>query len=120
MNTIDKNFLINHGFQEDTDKKVLSGLFTKNTKFKEINISVNLTEPAMLLARSKEKNVTVEVNSVQENRLILKKNSGRCSTVIVNILLDEIHNCLVKDYGNGLFEFEFEVRDFRYSLHISI
>lgn len=120
MNTIDRNFLLNHGFQEDTDKKVLSELFTNHNKFKEVNISVNLTEHSMLLARSKERNVSVEVNSVQENRLILKKNSGRCSTVIVNILLDEIHNCLFKDYGNGLFEFEFEVRDFRYSLHISL
>lgn len=120
MNTIDKDFLINHGFREDADKKALSELFTKHNKFREVNISVNLTEPCMLLARSKEKNVIVEVNSIQENRLILKKNSGRCSTVIVNILLDEIHNCLVKDYGNGLFEFEFEVRDFRYSLYISL
>lgn len=120
MNTFNKEFLINHGFQEDTDKKVLSELFTKHNKFKEVNISVNLTEHSMLLARSKEKNVSVEVNSVQENRLILKKNSARCSTVIMNILLDEINNCLVKDYGNGLFEFEFEVRDFRYSLHISL
>lgn len=118
MNTIDRDFLLKHGFEEDTDKKVLSELFTKHSKLREVNISVNLTEPCMLLARSKEKNVTVEVNSIQENRLILKKNSGRCSTVIVNILLDEINNCLVKDYGNGLFEFEFEVRDFRYSLHI--
>ena len=120
MNTLNRVFLLKHGFTEDTDKKVLSGVFTKNTKFKKVNISVNLTEPAMLLARSKEKNVSVEVNSIQENRLILKKNSGRCSTVIVNILLDEIHNCLFKNYGNGLFEFEFEVRDLRYSLHISV
>lgn len=120
MKTIDKDFLINHGFTEDANKKVLSELFTKHNKFKEINISVNLTEPSMLLARSKERNVSVEVNSIQENRLILKKNSGRCSTVIMNILLDEIEGCLVKDYGNGLFEFEFEVRDFRYSLHISL
>lgn len=119
MNTIDRNFLLNHGFQEDTNKKVLSELFIKHNKFREVNISVNLTEPCMLIARSVEKSVSVEVNSIQENRLILKKNSGRCSTVIVNILLDEINNCLVKDYGNGLFEFEFEVRDFRYSLNIS-
>ncbi|MCI9127424.1 MAG: hypothetical protein HFG28_09530 [Eubacterium sp.] len=118
MNTIDKEFLIKHGFQEDANNKVLSGLFTNNKKFKEVNISVNLTKPAMLLARSKEKNVTVEVNSVQENRLILKKNSGRCSTVIMNILLDEVQECLIKDYGGKLYEFEFEVKNFRYSLHI--
>lgn len=118
MNTIDRDFLINHGFIEDTDKKVLSGLFTNNKKFKEVNISVNFTEPCMLLVRSKEKNVDIEINSIQENRLILKKNSERCSTIIMNILLDEINNCLFKDYGNGLFEFEFEVRNFRYSLHI--
>ena len=98
----------------------MSGLFTKHNKLRELDVSVNLTEYSMLLARSKEKNVTVEVNSLQENRLNLKKKSGKCSTVIVNILLDEINNCLVKDYGNGLFEFEFEVRDFRYSLHISL
>ena len=120
MNTIDRNFLINHGFQEDTDKKVLLELFTKHSKLRELDVSVNLTEHSMLLARSKEKNVTVEVNSIQENRKKKKKNSGRYSTVIVNILLDEINNCLVKDYGNGLCEFEFEVRDFRYSLHISL
>lgn len=119
MNTFNKEFLINHGFQDDTDKKVLSEIFTKNKKFKEVNISVNLTEPVMLLARSKERNVTVDINSVQENRLILKK-SGRCSTIIMNILLDEINNCLVKYYGNGLFEIEFEVRNFRYSLHVAV
>lgn len=121
MNTNDRDFLINHGFTEDTGNKVLSELFTNHKKFREVNISVNLTEPFMLLARSKEKNVSVEVNCIQENRLILKKNSGRCSTVIMNILLDEISDCLVKDYGSsGLYEFEFEVRSFRYSLHISI
>lgn len=118
MNTFNKEFLLNHGFQEDTNNKVLSELFTKHKKFGEVIISVNLTEHSMLLARSKEKNVSVEVNSIQENRLILKKNSGRCNTVIMNILLNEIHNCLFKDYGNGLFEFEFEVRGIRYSLHI--
>lgn len=120
MNTLDRNFLINHGFTEDADKKILTELFTKHTKLRELDVSVNLTEYSMLLARSKERNVTIEINSIQENRLILKKNSGRCSTVIVNILLDEINNCLVKDYGNGFFEFEFEVRDFRYSLHILV
>lgn len=120
MNTIDREFLINHGFTEDSENKTLSELFTKHNKFREVNISVNFIEPCMLLARSKERDVTIEINSIQENRLILKKNSGRCSTVIVNILLDEINNCLVKDYGNGLFEFEFEVRGFGYSLHIAV
>lgn len=120
MNTIDRNFLINHGFTEDTDKKVLSELFTRHKKFKEINISVELTRPFMLLARSKEKNVTVEVNSIQDNRLILKKNSGRCSTVIMNILLDEINDCLIKDYGNGLVEHLFEMNGFSYSLNILV
>lgn len=122
MNTIDRDFLINHGFQEDADKKVLSELFTKHSKFREVNISVNLTEPCMLLARSKEKNVSVEINSIQENRLILKRKRSRekFDTVIMNILMDEINGCLVKDYGNGLFEFEFEVWDFRYSLHIAV
>ena len=122
MDTINRSFLIAHGFTEDTDKKVLSGLFTKHSKFKEINISINLTEPTMLLARSKEKNVSVEVNSIQENRLILKRKRSRekFDTVIMNIFLDEINGCLFKDYSNGLYEFEFEVRDFRYSLHVSI
>ena len=120
MNTIDRDFLINHGFQEDADKKVLSELFTKHSKFKEVNISVNLTEPCMLLARSKEKNVSVEINSIQDNRLILKRKRSRekYDTAIMNILLDEINDCLFKDYGNGIIQFEFEVRDFRYSFHV--
>lgn len=88
MNTFNKDFFINHGFQEDTDKKVLFRLFTEYSKFKEVNISVNLTEPCMLLARSKEKNVSVEVNTIQENRLILKRKLSRekFDTVIMNIL----------------------------------
>lgn len=120
MDTIDRDFLINHGFQEDTNNKVLSELFTKHSRFREVNISVNLTEPCMLLARSKEKNVTVEVNSIQENRLILKRKQSReeFDTVIMNILLDEINDCLFKDYGNGMIQFEFEVRDFRYLFHV--
>lgn len=122
MDTINRNFLIAHGFTEDSENKTLSELFTRHNKFKEVNISINLTEPSMLLARSREKNVTIEVNSVQNNRLILKRKRSRekFDTVIMNVLLDEIEGCLVKDYGNGLFEFEFEVRDFRYSLHIAV
>lgn len=122
MNTIDKEFLLKHGFKEDTDKKVLSELFTKHNKLRELDVSVNLTEPCMLLARSMEKNVTIEVNSIQENRLILKRKLSRekFDTTIMNVLLDEINGCLVKNYGNRLFEFEFEVRDFRYSLHIAV
>ncbi|MCI9125075.1 MAG: hypothetical protein HFH35_13595 [Eubacterium sp.] len=79
MNIFNKEFLLNHGFTEDTDKKVLSQLFTNHKKFKEVNISVDLTRPSMLLARSKERNVSVGLNSVQDNRLILKRNTGRCS-----------------------------------------
>ena len=122
MNTIDREFLINHGFTEDSENKTLSELFPKHNKFREVNISVNFTEPCVLLARSKERNVTIEINSIQENRLILKRKRSRekFDTVIMNILLDEINNCLVKDYGNGLFEFEFEVKDFRYSLHVAV
>lgn len=122
MNTLDRNFLLNHGFQEDTNKKVLSELFTSHKKFKEVNISVSLIEPFMLLARSKEKNVSVEVNCIQDNRLILKRKRSRekFDTVIMNVLLDEINGCLVKDYGNGLLGFEFEVRNFSYSLHIKL
>ena len=65
MNTFDREFLINHGFTEDSEKKVLSKLFTKHNKLKEIDVSVNLTEHSMLLASSKEKNVKVEVNSIR-------------------------------------------------------
>ena len=42
MNTFDREFLINHGFTEDSEKKVLSKLFTKHNKLKEIDVSVNL------------------------------------------------------------------------------
>lgn len=36
----------------------------------------------------------------------------------MNIFLDEINDCLVKDYGNGLIQFEFELSDFGYSSKI--
>lgn len=119
MNAIDRDFLLKHGFTEDAGNKLLKGLFANHKKFKEVNLSVKLTEPAMLLAHSKEKNVTADINSIQDDRLVLKKGS-RCETVIMNILLDEIHNCLVEEYGTGMYDFEFEVRDFRYSLNVSV
>ena len=99
MNTLDRNFLLNHGFQEDTNKKVLSELFTSHKKFKEVNISVSLIEPFMLLARSKEKNVSVEVNCIQDNRLILKRKRSRekFDTVIMNVLPEMESGCRVKE-----------------------
>lgn len=76
----------------------------------------------MLLVRIKEKNVIVEMNNIQKNRLILKRKWSRekFDTVIMNVLFDEINGCLYKDYGNELIQFEFEVRDFRYLLHIVV
>lgn len=118
MNIIDRDFLIRHGFTEDTGKKVLSGLFASNQKFKEVNITVSFVEPFMLLARSRRTNAAVDVNSIQDKRLILK-GGIRCSTVVMNVLLDEIGSCMAKDYGNGLYEFIFEVRGLRYCLNIT-
>ena len=89
MDALNKEFLINHGFKEDAYKKALRELFTS---YKQ----VNSTEPFMLLARSREKNVAVKSNIIQDKRLVLEKGSrgSRCSTIIMNILLDEINNCL--------------------------
>lgn len=116
MDIVDRNFLIKHGFSEDIDKKVLYELFANNSKLKSINISVHSAEPFMLLARNEENNVKAELNSVRERRLILKKNK----TVIMNILLNEIDNCLIKNYGDELYDFEFELRGIRYSLNVTI
>lgn len=119
MNDLDKQFLIKHGFQEDVDKKLLTELFINHKKFKEVNISVDLTEPVMLVARSREKNVIVDVSEIQDKRLILKR-GDRYKTYIMNIFLDEINNCLMIKDREDLFDFEFEIRDFRYSLVIKI
>lgn len=122
MDALNKEFLINHGFKEDAYKKALRELFTSHKQFKEVNISVNSTEPFMLLARSREKNVSVKSNIIQDKRLVLEKGSmgSGYNAVIMNILLDEINNCLYEYCGNGLYDFEFEVRGFRHSLHIAV
>lgn len=63
----------------------------------------------MLLARSSEKNVAVEIDYLQGTSLVLEKGSGRCRTAIMDIPLNEITGSLVKNYSNKMFQFEFEV-----------
>lgn len=117
MSAIDKEFLLKHGFTEDTDKKILLGFFTDNKKFKEANITIDITKPYMQLLRSTGKNVSVKIDTIQDTRLILKR-GDRFKTVILNILIDEISNCMFKDYGNGLQEFIFEICGVEYSLNV--
>lgn len=76
----------------------------------------------MLQARSKERNVSVEVNFIWENCLVLKRKRSRekFDTVTMNVFLDEINDCLNKSDGNGLIQFEYEMRDFRYSLYAPV
>ena len=118
-NAINKEFYFKHGFVEDTDKKMLFKIIANHKRFKEVNMTVSVEEPNMILARVNEGNVIVGVNSIQDKRLILEKNN-KSKTVILNILLDEITDCLVKEHCNKLYELQFLVRGFRYGVSLFV
>lgn len=118
MDATTRNFLMEHGYKNDANKNVLLALFSEGKRFKEVHISLYVESPHMLLSRCRELNVIAELDTTGSKRLILQK-ANRYKKIIMNIVADEITDCMTKDYNNDVIGFEFEIRGLRCSLSVS-
>lgn len=110
----DKKYLLRNGYKEDVKNKMLYNIFYENEKFKLIDISIDSFNSFMALARTTQKNVTAYINTIQDDRLIIKKNKN----IVMNIILNEIQDCFVKIHSDFIYEFKFEVCNICCSLYI--
>ena len=104
------------GYVKDCNKELFGKIFNENVKIKEIHIDIYIENPYMLFSRISGKNVFTLKNS---NRFIVCK-SDRHKTVVVNILLDEISNCMVKQYVDNQYEILFNIQNICYKIFIII
>ncbi len=119
MNTAMKKYLIYQGFKEDPDKKTLLNVLTSNKKHKSIYIGIDFSKkPKLLLASFREKGIGISEEDLKDGRFVLKKGKGMGMDVFVDVMLDEIGDCMVKNHGKNLFEFRFDVREVMYTLDI--
>jgi len=120
MNTIqNKEVYFRQGFVEDADHKILRETLSKRKKFSELSMTISATDPNVLFSRTKEKKVTVEINTAMDERLIIIGND-RYKTRIMNILVDEIEDCLICVNENKLYELQFFFRGLRYGIKLFI
>lgn len=116
MDNLNKDFLIQHGFIEDVDKKVLSEVFNSNTIFKQFDIEISITTPSMLLARVKGKKISVGVVIDNGQQRIIAKQNDKFKTSVLNIVVDEIHDCLYKKTGDNMYQFTYEINNMCYTI----
>lgn len=102
-----------YGFSEDKDRICLNEVFENNI-FSSAHIDVFVNDEYMLLSRNAEKNVT---SKIEDGRMMLAKKDD---TVIVDILLSNIDSCMVKRYGDVLYEFVFKVHNVFYKSLVAI
>lgn len=116
MDTVNKEFLLNHGFSEFSKNDLKEYLKCRVGIIKKINMTVFISIPSMIISKTKVKNVFVdEFDLVENNRFVIKKNKK----VILDIPIENIENCLYKSYSTGIEQFEFEINRLRYSLDLS-
>lgn len=108
-----RDFLIEHGYQDDSNNEHLLKLFSTTKKFKEAYITASFKNPPMILVRGYDKNVSVDLEELNDGRLVLKRKDD---TFILDLVLDEIKNCIFENYGKDLHEFIFDVRDAHHSI----
>ena len=119
-NTIqNREVYFRQGFVEDADHKILREALSKCKKFSELSMTISATDPNVLFSRTKEKKVTVEINTAMDERLIIIGND-KYKTRIMNILVDEIEDCLICINENRLYELQFFFRGLRYGITLFI
>ena len=92
-----------YGFVEDDE--LFSQIFSAAI-LKKVHIDVCLSRPYMLLSRTTENNVTV---SGENDDYIVITKKDKYKTVILDLLLDEISDIVVKKGANGEYEMIFTV-----------
>ena len=119
-NTIqNREVYFRQGFVEDADHEILREALSKRKKFSELSMTISATDPNVLFSRTKEKKVTVEINTAMDERLIIIGND-KYKTRIMNILVDEIEDCLICVNENRVYELQFFFRGLRYGVKLFI
>lgn len=110
MNTIDRNFLINHGFKE-VPLDGIKGIFQQNQVVKNLHIDITLTKPvSMLIGITTARKAVIKLEKVGkwQERLIFVQ-SGRAKARLFNVPLEAIKNILMKHYENEMIEIVFDI-----------
>lgn len=98
-----------YGFIIDEGMFKLKDIFHME-KFTEIHIDVYINNPYMLLSRARE----TKVKSFFENgRLILRRKD---ETAIIDIVIDSIKNCAIRQYAPSHYQILFEINNISYKL----
>lgn len=110
-----KTFCDKYGFVEDVDKIQLNHIFSKKC-FKTLHVDLYFDSPHMLLSRIIEKNVLV---SFKDGRIVIKK-KDRHNTSIIDILVDNIEHCIIKQYNDSQYEVVFTIHNIWYKFLVII
>lgn len=116
MDNLNKEFLMQHGFIEDVDKKVLSEVFISNAIFKQFDVEISISTPSMLLARVKGKKISVNFIDDNGQQRIIANQNDKFKTSVLNIIVDEIHDCLYKKTGDNMYQFTYEINNMCYTI----
>lgn len=110
-----KTFCEKYGFIEDVDNIQLKHIFSKKC-FKKLHVDLYSDSPYMLFSRIIEKNVLV---SLEDGRIVIKK-KDRHNTSIIDILLNSIKHCIIKQYNDTQYEVIFTIHNLWYKLLVII
>lgn len=109
------NFFCNkYGFVADNDKTKIKNIFNNN-KFNNLHIEIYSNSPYMLLLRAVESNVLTEV---KDGRIIAGTKSNEGITTVLNILLENIDRCFIKQYDDTRYEIVFSLLGLQYKMFI--
>ena len=101
-----------YGFIEDYDLYTFENVFI-NKNIKEVHIDAYMNDPYMLFSRMVENSVT---SLLQDGRLVIRKNNGKSSLVLMDIPFNSIMECIVKKYSNSHYQFVFVVENVCYKI----
>lgn len=107
--------LEDYGFEADKYLYGFNDIFNDST-IKEIHIDVYSNDPYILFSRSINRNVS---SIIQDERLMLREKKGN-GTVLANIPLDNVDNCMIKRYSDMHYQVVFVVHNVYYKMLVII
>lgn len=99
-----------HNFKSDNDMLEFNNIFN-NDKI-DVHIDTYINEPYIFLARIIENGVSP---LFENGRFILRK-SDRKKTVLINLPLDEIEDCVTKMYAESHYQILFRIHNVWYKI----
>lgn len=103
----------NYGFVMDNEKVEFKRIFNNNN-FKSLHMDMYSLNPYMLFMRSMEKNLMV---TIENNRVIIRK-KDRYKTHIMDVPIEQIDRCIIKEYNNMQYEIILAIKDVYYKMLI--